>query len=374
MASLRKRKDLDGKYTLDYTDVDNRRYRIDTGTDDKDEADEWMRLFRKRFSQAKRGEIERVGRLSIDMLHKRAEATRRRKRLSEFLDEYQRRQDYEFNHSENTKIGTRNAFKSVISKIGDAYLEDLVEDDVRRWRESLDREGRSRATQAIYHNSVNAALNRAVKSGYLLHNPFLLVSVPTPNQIKRQDNDMSADEVSKLLEEVRKAGNRTFENYVLGVLYTGGRRNEILGLKSEDIDLEQMAMKVKITKRKDHPVIVDIPIIPPLAKVFQRMDIKPGEYVFKSETDSSRPLRPNSVTQAFRRYRNKAELPEKYTLHSLRHTYSSYLSSKGAPAQAIAALLSHTSPRMVMDVYDHSNALDMRKFAELMDIGIEDIE
>ena len=62
----------------------------------------------------------------------------------------------------------------------------------------------------------------------------------------------------------------------------------------------------------------------------------------------------------------KAGLPEHYSVHSLRHTYVTYLRRKGVGYDIIQRLVAHTSPRMTRGAYDHTEALSFRQYAEMV--------
>jgi integrase len=66
-----------------------------------------------------------------------------------------------------------------------------------------------------------------------------------------------------------------------------------------------------------------------------------------------------------------AGLPDEYSLHSLRHTYATHLREKGVPRDIIQSLLGHSSPDTTT-IYDHSDALYFRQFADMVDF--EEVE
>ena len=70
----------------------------------------------------------------------------------------------------------------------------------------------------------------------------------------------------------------------------------------------------------------------------------------------------------------KAKLPESFTLHSLRHTYVTYLREKGVPIDIVQRLVGHTSPMMTWDTYDHTEALSFRQFANMVRFEDDDVE
>lgn len=73
----------------------------------------------------------------------------------------------------------------------------------------------------------------------------------------------------------------------------------------------------------------------------------------------------------FQKYIQDAELPDHYSLHSLRHTYVTYLRSKGIPQDIVSILVGHLNPTTTAN-YDHTAALSFRQYADLIDFESRD--
>ena len=80
------------------------------------------------------------------------------------------------------------------------------------------------------------------------------------------------------------------------------------------------------------------------------LDITPGTLVF-SHPDG-RPIRPDSVTQAFLRIADKVGL-EGVRLHDLRHTHATLLMKLNVNPKVVSERLGHSSTRLTMDTYSH---------------------
>ena len=230
----------------------------------------------------------------------------------------------------------------------------------------------------MYVRSLRIAFNRAVKWEYIEKNPFNSVEVPTYRETRRRNKDMSIQEVRQLLQTIDAAGKVQFAQYVRCVLYTGGRRNELLFVRGEDVDMEKRVLTVTVTKRKGGPVRLKIPINDALYNVLRTMEIKRGQYLFKTDNnsrgarDKGKAWHPSYVTDEFKKMVTKAGLPDHYSLHSLRHTYVTYLREKGVPIDVIQRLLGHTSSKMTWETYDHTEALSFRQYANLVKFEDED--
>lgn len=369
MAQLRKRDDREGKWFLDYRDVDGTRYRIDTGTKDKRVADLWLKKAEELVSQARLGIIPKVGRLDADVL-----AGREKKKDSLTLEEFKKQHEDRCRHDLELSEGTISIYNLAIDSFqrvaGNKFIDEITDEDVRRWKRALDKQGRSKTTLSIYHRQLRAAFNRSVKWKFTKANPFGMVEVSKGRQIEPGEKDMSYEEVRQLLKTIDENGEERFALYVRFILYTGCRRNEILFLLWENIDMENLCLKVRAQKTSKSLLL---PINKALKRVLDEVELKGKGYVFQTESTSrgvklkDQPWHKDWVTWHFKQFVMKAGLPGHYSLHSLRHTYATYLHQKGVPIDIIQKLLGHASPRTTSDNYDHSIALHFRAQADMVD-------
>lgn len=370
MASLHRRADMGGKYELDYTDVDGHRFRVDTYTRDKKIAEVWLNKAEELLSLAKLGVIEKVGKLTRDIVAGRTSpAQSERLRLDDYEQKYLERGEHDLELAHSTLVLISNAFASFRGMVGNPYLDALTDEDVRRWKRMLAEQKRTKTTTAIYQRALKTAFTRAVKWKLVAENPFANVEMPSTKGAQKPRKSMDIEEVRLLLSVIN---NRAFKRYVQFVLYTACRRNEALYLKREDLDLEQRTLTVNAPKTHRRLIL---PINQALMRIIEEMqingDLPESGFIFRSESnrrgrEKLTPWHPSSVTHIFKEYLRLAGLPERYSLHSCRHTYVTHLRSKGIPQDVIQRLVGHSSPQTT-DIYDHSDALFFRQFADLVD-------
>lgn len=368
MAKLHRRPDRGNRLELDYVDVDGRRYRILTNTSDRKIAELWLRKTEERLSQAKLGLIEKVGRIDADVVAGR-EKKRQSLRLEEFMAEYESRCLHDLELARNTIALNNLAMRSFIGVVGSKRLSDLTDEDVRNWKRALDAEGRSRTTLSMYHRQLRAAFNRGVKWGLSEENPFSEVEVSKGAQKEVEGKNMSYDEVRLLLKVIDES-DRQFGIYVRFVTYLGARRNEVLFLRYEDIDLTNTTITIRSQKTGKTLVL---PINRALKRVIDGMELKEKGYVFQTQSGGHKakfkdqPWHEDFVTHAFKKYVRMAGLPDHHSVHSLRHTFATYLRKKGVPLDIVQRLLGHASSRTTELHYDHTAALHFRAYADLVD-------
>ena len=369
MPSIRPRDDMGGKFELDFTDIDGRRYRIDTGTTDEKVAKMWLQESERRLSLARLGVIPKVGRMTRDMVAGKSVAEApKRLRLSLWEKEYTDRCEHDLELAPNSLDAIRWAFASLRGVVGNPYIDSITEDHVRKWKRVLIAEEKSRNTVSIYQRTLKTSFNRAVKWKIIETSPFADVELPSARKRGKTKKSMDFDEVRTILNLVQ---DREFKRYVQFILYTACRRSEILYLKREDLNLDQRVVYIYAQKPQLH---LALPINRALWRVIQEM-IENGElpesgYIFRSKSQTGeildKPWHPTTTTHRFKKLLRLAGLSEDYSLHSCRHTYATFLRSKGVPRDIIQRLLGHTSVQTT-DHYDHSDALFFRQFADMVD-------
>jgi integrase len=67
----------------------------------------------------------------------------------------------------------------------------------------------------------------------------------------------------------------------------------------------------------------------------------------------NQPIHPSSITHAFKKILRGLGLPKQLTLHSLRHTYISYLLKQGVPTKKVKERAGHFS-LTITDHYTHA--------------------
>ena len=371
MASLYQLKN--GKYRLDYTDVTGERFQVNTGTTDLNVAKLWLAKAEELLSLTRLGRMDRVGKIGADVVHRRQKE--KSYRLSEFERLHEERTKEEAKLSESYLGTIKNATDSLRASQGDKLIQGYSIEDVRSWDQWMQQREYKKTTRSMYGRALKATWNRARRWKIVTENPFAEYKWPTSRETRRREHAMSVDELVKFLETIdADPRERQFGVYVRMGIYTGKRRSEILAVKAEDINLENRVMIIPTLKRKDGPVRTAIPINEPLYQILSELDLRKGEYLFKTNArvrklrQEGRPWTKWYVTHHFKKVLIKACLPGHYTLHSLRRAYVTYLRSQDVPREAIQKLLGQVSST-VLDEYDETDALDFRHHSEKMDFG-----
>lgn len=138
----------------------------------------------------------------------------------------------------------------------------------------------------------------------------------------------------------------------------GLRIGEIANLRVEDIDSKTMRIFVREGKgNKERYTILSKTSLEMLRTYWSkyRKPVK-SDKIFLTELDE--PMTVGVIRDRFRRYRRKAGLNEKVTMHTLRHCYATNLIENGATLIQVKELMGHSNIRSTME-YVHVANIDL---------------
>src|SRR5215467_12400014 len=304
--------------------------------------------------------------------------------VAEFLDRFDR--DWAALHvSARSRDRYRFALDHVRRHLGNRMLQKISPADIAALYASLSREGLAPRTTRMVHTALHRALGQAKAWGVIRDNP---AEVAKPPKAPDQETPMlQPDQAAALLEHLRGKPLYLLASLALG---TGLRRNEMLGLRWGDVDLdagrltieqslEQTAthgIRVKAPKTKHGRRTISLPahLVTELRQHWreqqeQRLGIGLGKAPDSApvfvEADGGY-LSPNAITKAWPAAMAAIGMPG-VTLHSLRHTHASMLIASGLDILTISRRLGHSSPTITLGVYGHLVHGTDDKAAQVMD-------
>jgi len=242
------------------------------------------------------------------------------------------------------------------------------------YREKLEA-GSSARTVRYVHTTLHKALKQAVMDGLIPRNATEAVKPPQPS--REEMPPLTPEQAKHLLQAAHEAGDRLQALYVLAI-YTGLRQGELLGLKWDDVDLEDGSLQVRRTLSitKSGPVFTSpktagsrrsvkltskaiAALKSHLERQLGEMDKvgslwSPGDadgLIFASETGE--PLDRRVVTKLkFKPLLKRAGLPE-IRFHDLRHTCATLLLTRNVNPKIVSEMLGHASIAITLDTYSH---------------------
>ena len=231
--------------------------------------------------------------------------------------------------------------------------------------------GLSPKTVRNIHQVISSAMDFAKAQKLIAVNPTDGCALPKLEH--REMKTLPVEQLASFLREAKESG--VFEMYYIE-LATGLRRGELLGLKWEDLDLEQCTLRVQRQVSRINGEVVEAPLktknsyrtislgedaVGILKK--QKKKCGDSEYVFPSPTGG--PISPDSVIQMLHRVLKRAGLP-KVRFHDLRHTFATVALQNGVDIKTVSGMLGHYSAGFTLDTYAHVTTQAQREAAKTM--------
>ena len=131
---------------------------------------------------------------------------------------------------------------------------------------------------------------------------------------------------------------------IIDTLYsTGIRRDELIGMKMNDVFLKENMIKVLGKRNKERLV----PMLPSLAKRMEDYFIYRSDISFNVDnvfiTSKGNKIGPSLVYRLVKKYFSKVSTKVKASPHVLRHSFATHLLNNGADINSIKEILGHSS-------------------------------
>lgn len=267
----------------------------------------------------------------------------------------------------------------MIPHIGGMTLSKLRPLHIQQLYDHLHREGRvagdgglSAKTILQIHRVLSKALKQAVSWQLIPRN--VCQSVEPPRARHRELRALSPEETRRLL-EVAGAEDSVYGDAVTIGLHSGLRLGELLGMRWEDIDLENGRLAVRRvlhyvpgegiicrepkTAKSRRTVLLGDVALDTLRRTRRRqlqarLSLGPAyrDHNFIFATAAGTPIFPGNLRRAFRRMVEKAGV-DPLRFHDLRHTHASLLLARGVHPKVVSERLGHASIAITLDTYSH---------------------
>lgn len=289
----------------------------------------------------------------------------------------------------STLYGYRHSIdRYLVPRLGRKRLGALTARDVRQFLAGVAREGVGERTAQHAHATLRAALEDAVREEMIPRNVAKLVRAPRPVVTERQP--LTVDQVRTLLRATR--GHRLHALFV-AVAVLGLRRSELLGLRWEDLDLDEGVLRVRRglhrvngeltvmptkTRRSERVVPLPALVVRALQEHRQRQEVERAAlgarwpdlgYVFT--TPIGTPIDPRNCTRMVQAAVRRVGLPA-VRLHDFRHGCVSVLLSLGVPPRTVMEIVGHATLEMTMNLYAHVSLTDKRAALEQLGVLLDE--
>lgn len=289
--------------------------------------------------------------------------------------------------------------KHIVEPLGDKLMCDVTRDDILAAvrRSAVLSESTYGAVQMFY----KSIFGEAVKNGIISENPALVLPAKGGKAPTKARKSLTDEEVQILLNAVKGLPPYTF---ILLALYTGLRREEILALRWDSVDLDSKTPSLTVREawhvHKNRPYITErlksraayrtVPIPSELAQYLKEKEntanseyvvcnrnggllsgsqysrlwkyvttrsTKPREYtrIAPDGTKTKHRVVPTLGERAAHNSHVIYSIDFRVTPHMLRHTYITNLIYAGVDPKTVQYLAGHENSKITMDIYAEAN-------------------
>ena len=288
------------------------------------------------------------------------------------------------NIQESTYKGYKGILESyLIPHFGNIEVQKLESYHLEVYFQNMRDHGRKKGEGGLSENTLhkhfvflNAALKKAIKLGLKKYNPLDAIDPPRPE--KKEAPVMNKKEYQKLLTAAKD--DLLMFTFIFTALMTGMRRSELLGLEWTEVDLDKQIIDIKKSmvnvrggyihkeKMKNKSSRRQIKISPTLVGVLKkyrlgRKEARLKHGIRKSDYEKDfvfcrldkTPFRPDYYNDHFNEILEKAELPKKYSIHTLRHTFATINVNDDVKRETVMEMLGHSTIKTTIDLYYHGD-------------------
>lgn len=197
-------------------------------------------------------------------------------------------------------------------------------------------QGKAKGTCNKHLGILRIMLDKAVELGAITDNPARKVKM-FKDTTERVPRILFPDEFAAFYDELDRNTHLLggyFKELMFTYLYTGARCSELLRVKVSDVNIKQGYITIQETKNSQGRIVEIHPNLMPTINAVMTKNAN-GLYFFGGK-DKPLCLSP-SVTHAFM----KLNVPDGVTLHSLRHTFITYMLQSGNDLKTVQKAAGH---------------------------------
>jgi integrase len=210
------------------------------------------------------------------------------------------------------------------------------------------------STTSTYYRKLMAFIHWLENNGYAEHHSISAKIARPPTPVYDDDRALTDEEVSKLLSTITLYGMDDDFKYkrdlviISILLYTGIRKGELLGLRVQDIDLDNKSIFINSDtskSKKSRSVPMHSMLKARLKEYLQARKKRKTmctSLIVSSKQD--RPFTTHGLKHWVQKYKTLSGV--NFHLHRCRHTFACSLAKTSADVTSIMKVLGHTSTRM----------------------------
>ena len=250
--------------------------------------------------------------------------------------------------SPSTIRGYRAATNRIIECFGDYYISEIETSDINKVLNKLARQGLAKKTVKNHKIIINRIFHYAVIEGDIKYNPSSEAELPRNLPETKRHPATPGEEAI-----IRKNSEIWLFPYM--ALTTGMRKGELLGLKWEDIDLENNFIYVRrsvwygsgihIKEPKTEAGKRKIPIIKPLREELVKHKGNPNHFVFGEEN----PISEKKFRCLYAKFQKETGVTA--TAQQLRKSFATIAVGANIPPDVLKSIFGHKNISTTLNIY-----------------------
>lgn len=246
--------------------------------------------------------------------------------------------------------------KHIAPSIGQKKLKDITKYDLNSLADYMRLEGYKERTVLSIKQVLRPLFHQYLIDGEITVNPALQL------HINRLDNEveinLSMDEIKNLMNAIDNYSLEPFRGIFM-FLSTGRRLNEVLTLKWENINIQELYFRIEKKNSKNSKTNV-YPLSDKLLDALP--EAKDKGYVFHAIKDKNKMMNKSTLVPHWNELYKSAGI-EHLRIHDLRHIIGNVMVSNGASLTEVAELLGHSSTAITKrysksETYSKKRSLD----------------
>jgi integrase/recombinase XerD len=235
------------------------------------------------------------------------------------------------NYSRKTIKAYSQVFRA-LSKFYRKPLEELTNDELKSYLYKKQQKGLSSQTISLHANAINFLYIQIYKKPDF-------IKIRHPKRTRKIPIVLSREEIQQVLSKIKNHKHLI----MVSLAYAAGLRvSEVVSLKIQDVDTENLTLTVRQGKRKkDRLTVLSSSIASDLEKLMAGKEI--DDLMFESERGGK--LTTATAQRVFKVALKKANVKKPATFHSLRHSFATHLLENGVDVRYVQELLGHANIR-----------------------------
>jgi integrase len=196
----------------------------------------------------------------------------------------------------------------------------------------------------------------AIRQGWCDTNPVFHTHRPTYDKRERY---ITPDEAKKFFEAIGALRRQITRDYVMILILTGGRRQNVLSMEKTELDLDGARWTIPKSKYKGKRVMV-IPLVPEAVEILRRRAANTDRFIFATNSKAGHLTWTQETVDKLRLYSGIMDI----RLHDLRRTVGAWMNASGVSLRVIQEGLGHADIRTTAEHYTPTENAAVREALE----------